>query len=103
MQCRHVYVLIKFDGADLLSAARTTTIPLTSKANNTGLTMAQTSSSSTISRRRLLQGSAVAGALFVTPLAARTEASASAAAEQYVSSIGKSILGVASGSKGAMS
>ncbi len=65
--------------------------------------MAQSSHPNFISRRRLLQGTALVSAILLTPLAASTEASASAAAEQYVSSVGKSILSVASGSKGQMS
>lgn len=64
--------------------------------------MTQSSSPNTISRRRLLQGTALFTAVLLTPMASTTPASASAAAEQYVSSVGKSILGVASGSKGAM-
>ena len=64
--------------------------------------MAHATSSKTLSRRRLLQGTALLGALAFTPLAVGTPASASAAAEQYISSVGKSILAVASGSQGSM-
>lgn len=64
--------------------------------------MAQ-SPSKTLSRRRLLQGTAIAGALLLAPLAAGSPANASPAAEQYILSVGKSILGVANGAPGQMS
>lgn len=61
------------------------------------------SSSHRVSRRNLLKGAVALSALFAAPMIVSAPAAASAAAEQYVASIGKSILVVAGGSQGQMS
>ena len=64
--------------------------------------MAESTPKSNPTRRNLLRTAVVLTALALAPLAANT-ASASPAAEQYVASVGKSILGVAGGPQAQMS
>lgn len=56
-----------------------------------------------MSRRNVVKSALVCAALALTPLPASTTATASSAAEQYVTSVANSILAVASGPQGQMS